>query len=311
MRNVLVTGANGFVGSAVFQHLTNQGWNVRGAVRDNPAHASVKVGAIDGNTNWQPALLGCEVVIHLAARTHVMHENAASPLPLYRAVNTDATLNLAIQAATAGVRRFVFISTVKVNGEQGVFSPDDTPAPKDAYAVSKFEAEQGLFRLGQETGMEIVIIRPPLIYGPGVKGNFAVMINWVRKGVPLPFGAVHNRRSLLALDNLVDFIALCADREKSSQAANQVFLLADGEDVSTAELLRKVAHAYNKQARLLSVPMSWMRWGARLLGKEAVADRLLGSLLVNSSKARDLLNWRPVVSMDEQLKKMARNAENI
>lgn len=311
MPNVLVTGANGFVGSAVFQHLRNQGWNVRGAVRDNPAHASVKVGDIDGNTNWQLALSDCETVIHLAARTHVMSENAASPLTLYRVVNTDATLNLAAQSAALGVRRFVFISTIKVNGEHGSFSPDDIPAPQDAYAVSKFEAEQGLFRLGQETGMEIVIIRPPLIYGPGVKGNFAAMIGWIRKGVPLPFGAVHNQRSLVALDNLVDFIALCADREKSPQAANEVFLISDGEDVSTAELLRKVARAYDRQVRLLSMPMSWLSWGARLLGKEAVADRLLGSLLVDSGKAHVLLNWHPVVSIDEQLKKMARNVESI
>jgi nucleoside-diphosphate-sugar epimerase len=182
------------------------------------------------------------------------------------------------------------------------------PAPQDAYAISKWEAEQGLMAIARETGMGVVIIRPPLVYGLDVKGNFAKLVQWVRKGIPLPFGALQNRRSLLALDNLVSFIALCADPAKSPKAANEVFLISDGEDVSTAELLRRVARAYGTKAHLIPVPPAWLRFGARLLGKSAVADRLLGSLVIDSSKARELLGWRPVVTMDEQLQKMARDA---
>jgi nucleoside-diphosphate-sugar epimerase len=240
-----------------------------------------------------------------------MKDKTVDPLAEYRMVNVAGTLALARQAAEAGVRRFVFISSIKVNGELTLsgrsFLPDDTPAPEDAYAISKLEAERGLMAISRDTGIEIVIIRPPLVYGPGVKGNFAAMIRWIRRGVPLPLGAVHNRRSLVALANLVDFIVLCADRERSPRAANEVFLIADGEDVSTTELLRKVARAYGGKPRLLPVPARWMRFAAGLLGKGAVADRLLGSLVVDSLKARDLLGWRPVISMNEQLQKMAQH----
>jgi nucleoside-diphosphate-sugar epimerase len=219
------------------------------------------------------------------------------------------TLNLARQAAAYGVKRFVFLSSVKVNGECTLngcaFRAADIPAPEDAYGISKLEAEQGLMDLARETGMEVVIIRPPLVYGPGVKGNFASLVRWVRKGIPLPLGVVHNKRSLVALENLVDFIALCADPERSKLAANEVFLISDGEDVSTNGLLRKVANAYSVAPRLMPIPVLWIRTVARLLGKRAVADRLLGSLVVDSSKAWDLLGWKPVVSMDEQLKNMA------
>ncbi|MGQ9862809.1 MAG: NAD-dependent epimerase/dehydratase family protein, partial [Thiobacillaceae bacterium] len=269
--------------------------------------SEVVVGEIDSATDWSAALAGCDAIVHLAARTHVMRETAADPLALYRATNTEATLNLARQAALAGVKRLVFLSSIKVNGEgrETPYRETDVPAPEDAYARSKWEAEQGLRALARETGMEVVIIRAPLVYGPGVKGNFAKLVRWVRKGVPLPLGAVHNRRSLLALDNLVDFIALCADRERAPQAANEVFLLSDGEDVSTSELLRKVARAYGVKPRLLPVHASLM-WGlANALGMRALACRLLGSLVVDSSKARALLGWRPAVSMDEQLRKMA------
>lgn len=218
-------------------------------------------------------------------------------------------LALARQAAGTGVHRFVYISSVKVNGERTAsntaFHVGDTPVPEDAYGMSKYEAEQGRMALARDTGMEVVIIRPPLVYGPGVKGNFASLVRGVRKGIPLPLGAVHNKRSLVALENLVDFIAVCADPERSPRAANEVFLISDGDDFSTTELLRKVAKAYHVAPCLLPIPVSWIKTVAGFLGKSDVADRLLGSLVVDSSKARELLGCKPVVSMDMQLKKMA------
>ena len=314
---ILVTGANGFVGKPLCRSLLAGGHGVRGALRRSRASLpegieTVVVGEIGRVTDWGAALQGVEAGVHLAARGHVMRDEAADPLAEFRRVNVEGTLNLARQAAEAGVRRFVFLSSIKVNGEttrEGApFRADDPPAPEDPYAVSKREAEDGLLALARETGMAVVIVRPPLVYGPGVKGNFASLVHWVRKGIPLPFGALENRRSLVALDNLVSFIALCADPAKSPQAANEVFLISDGEDVSTPELLRRVARAHGAQARLIPVPPAWMRLGARLLGKSAVADRLLGTLAIDSSKARERLGWRPVVTMDEQLQKMAHDA---
>ncbi|MDO7597788.1 MAG: NAD-dependent epimerase/dehydratase family protein, partial [Pseudomonadota bacterium] len=226
----------------------------------------------------------------------------------FRRLNVDGTLNLARQAADAGVKRFVFISSIKVNGEMTLvaqpFKADDNFLPTDPYGLSKYEAEQGLLAIAKETGMEVVIIRPPLVYGPGVKANFSAMMKWIDKGLPLPFGTIHNQRSLVALDNLVDFIALCADRKKSYKAANEVFLISDGEDVSTTTLLQKVARAFGKKPRLIPVPVGLMIFAAKLIGKGDIANRLFGSLQVDSSKARDLLGWQPVVTMDEQLAKM-------
>lgn len=253
-----------------------------------------------------------DVVVHAAARAHIMRDEVADPLQEYRKVNRDATLALARLAAEAGVKRFVFVSTVKVNGELTlpgkIFKPDDVNIPADPYGLSKYEAELGLLQIAKETGMEVVIIRPPLVYGAGVKGNFASMVNWMNKSIPLPLGAVHNKRSLVALDNLVDFIALCADREKSSKAANEVFLISDGEDVSTTQLLKKVSNALGKKNLLIPVPVFLMRFVAKLLGKGAVADRLLGNLQVDSSKARELLGWTPLVTMDEKLAKIVQAA---
>jgi len=231
----------------------------------------------------------------------------------FRKVNRDATLVLARLAAESGVKRFIFLSSIKVNGEvtrpNHPFTPDDVYVPDDPYGLSKYEAEQGLLALAQETSLEVVIIRPPLVYGPGVKANFLSMMKWVGRSIPLPFGAIHNQRSLIALDNLVSFISLCADREKSPNAANQVFLIADGEDVSSTQLVKKVRQAFNihtpsvKQAWLLPIPVFIMSFVAKFLGKGAVANRLFGSLQVDSSKARDLLGWKPVITMDEQLQK--------
>jgi nucleoside-diphosphate-sugar epimerase len=315
MEIVLVTGASGFVGSAVLHLLIVKGWAVRGAYRHGvpsilPAGVhGIVTGDLDAEQDWSVALEGVSTVVHTAARVHMMQDAASDSLTEYRRVNVKGTLNLAHQAGAAGVKRFVFLSSVKVNGEFTSggrrFRADDVSAPEDSYGLSKLEAEQGLMALARETGMEVVIIRSPLVYGPGVKGNFASMVRWVQKGIPLPLGAVHNQRSLLALENLVDFIALCADPERSQRAVNEIFLVSDGEDVSTTELLRRVARAYGVETRLLPVPAHYIHAAATILGKGAVADRLLGSLVVDNAKARELLGWTPVISMDEQLQKMA------
>jgi nucleoside-diphosphate-sugar epimerase len=304
---VLVTGANGFVGLRLCQYLIAIGREVVPAVRRRTDIPNEKI--LTSDAEWTSALAGCDVVVHLAGRAHVMNDEFDDPIAEYRRVNVQHTLALARRAACTGVHRFVYISSVKVNGERTAsntaFHVVDTPEPADAYGTSKYEAEQDLMALARETGMEVTIIRPPLVYGPGVKGNFASLVRGVRKGIPLPLGAVHNKRSLVALENLVDFIAACADPERSPRAANEVFLISDGEDVSTTELLRKVANAYDVAPRLMPIPVLWIQTVARLFGKRAVADRLLDSLVVDSSKARGLLGWKPVVSMDEQLKMMA------
>ena len=307
---ILVTGATGFVGQALVGGLREAAYDIRACSRrtDIAFHRSVnlfQIGELSKNSDWRHALHDADVVIHLAARVHVMSENAEGPLAKFREVNAFATLNLARQAAEAGVKRFIFISSIKVNGEltEGEpFKSGDKFVPTDPYGLSKYEAEQGLLALAKETGMEVVVIRPPLVYGPGVRANFASMMKWVNKGVPLPLGAIHNQRSLVALDNLVNFIIYCIDHPK---ARNEVFLISDGEDVSTTELLHKVAKAFGKRAFLLPVPVSWMIFAAKFVGKADVANRLFGSLQVDSSKARVLLGWKPVITMDGQLKKTA------
>jgi len=261
------------------------------------------VDGIDAETDWRGSMSDGDVVIHLAARVHIMNDDSTDPLSEFRKVNTEGTLNLARQASESGVKRFIYLSSIKVNGESTKagesFSPDDEFISDDPYGLSKYEAEQDLLALAAETGMEVVIIRPPLVYGPGVKANFSSMMKWVNKGVPLPFGAVHNKRSLVALDNLVDFIIHCISHPK---AANEVFLISDGYDVSTTELLQKVAKAFGKRAFLIPVPVSLMKFAARLLGKGDVSDRLFGSLQVDSSKVLELLGWKPVITMDDELK---------
>jgi UDP-glucose 4-epimerase len=227
---------------------------------------------------------------------------------LYKSVNTDATLNLARQAASADVKRFIFLSSIKVNGEateQGApFSAISTPAPVDPYGVSKLEAERGLFALAHSTGMEVVVVRPVLVYGPNVKGNFERMVNWVERGIPLPLGAIRNLRSMVGIDNLVDFLTAIISHPS---AKNQVFLVSDGEDLSTTSLLRKTARALGKSARLIPVPQSLLVAAARLLGKSDVALRLCGSLQVDITKARTVLGWSPRYTVDEQLERYARS----
>lgn len=311
---ILLTGATGFIGRAISAALLANGTSLVASVRAWHGQATpaaeglrwVAVGDINALTDWQAPLVDVHTIVHCAARAHVLREQATDALAAFREVNVAGTLRLAQQAAEAGVQRFVFLSSIGVNGNQTHVPFDEAapPHPHDAYAVSKLEAEQALLALAAQTGMEVVIIRPPLVYGPGAPGNFASLVRWVHRGLPLPLGSVHNRRSFVALENLVSLVLLCADRERSRLAANQVFVVADGEDVSTSTLLRKVARAAGRPSRLLPVPASWLRAGASLLGKRAVADRLLGNLQVDATKARTLLGWRPVVTMDEQLAKM-------
>ena len=304
----LVTGASGFVGRPLCAELVNRGFTVRTALRSAAAEMadfpSVSVGAICATTDWRMALDEVDVVVHLAARVHVMHDTALDPLTAFRATNVSATLNLARQALACGVSRFVFVSSVKVNGEYTsaghAFSETDTPNPQDAYAVSKHEAEMGLRQLAAGTCMQLVIIRPPLVYGSGVKANFAALMRAVQRGWPLPLGAVHNRRSLVALDNLLDFIVTCVSHP---QAANQTFFVSDGHDLSTADLVRGLARGVGMSARLVPVPVWALRAGAALLGQGGAVQRLCDNLQVDISKAHQVLGWTPPVSVDEGLRR--------
>lgn len=306
---ILITGATGFVGKAVTKTLLSLNYHVVATVRSEKNSLplglqKIIVDNLSATTNWSSAFETVSVVIHSAARAHVMSDTATNPAAEFCKVNTDGTLRLARQAAKAGVKRFIFISSIKVNGEKtkpdNPFRPDSNFISKDPYGLSKYNAERGLLALAQEMEMEVVIIRPPLVYGPGVQANFASMMGWIKKGRLLPLGtAVHNKRSLIALENLVNFIIHCIDHPK---AANEIFLISDGEDVSTSELIRKVAKAFNKKILLLPVPITWMKFIAKLINKEEMINRLFDSLQVDSSKARDLLGWKPIISMDDQLK---------
>jgi nucleoside-diphosphate-sugar epimerase len=307
----LVTGAHGFVGKALCAELARRGHAVRMASRSAGAGAeglaqAVVVASVDADTKWSAALSEQDVVIHLAARVHVMNDRSADPLAEFRKVNVAGTLNLARQAAAAGIKRFVFVSSVKVNGEFTLpgraFTESDVPAPQDAYGVSKHEAESGLRQIALDTGMELVIIRPPLVYGPGVKANFSALMRAVRRGWPLPLGMVHNQRSLVALDNLVDFIVICAAHP---QAAGQTFLVSDGHDLSSAELVRGLARAAGVSARLLPVPLWCLHAAAALAAKGDALQRLCGNLQLDISKARSLLGWEPAVSVEEGLRRAA------
>lgn len=306
MRRILVIGASGFVGGALFRKL--QGTDEVAGSSRAARPGLVRSPSLEEGGDWRPLLEGRDVVVHAAARVHVMKERACEPLRAYRAVNVAGTLAVAHQAAQAGVRRFVFISSIKVNGEQtppgGAFAADDSPAPADPYGVSKAEAEAQLIALARRSAMEVVIVRPPLIYGPGATANFLSMMRWLARGIPLPLGAIeHNRRSLVALDNLLDLLTICLDHPA---AANRIFLAADGEDLSTTGLLRRLAVAMGVPARLLPVPPWALVAGAAAAGRQAVVQRLCGSLQVDIAKTRDLLGWTPPVSVDEGLRRAAR-----
>lgn len=316
MRKILVTGASGFVGTALVDRLaTHPDFTPRAVTRHENQHLSpaidaVQISGLTSDVDWNAALQGIDAVVHAAARVHVMKDTSTDPLIEFRRVNVDGTLNLARQAAKSGVKRFVFISSIKVNGEGTLFDKpyraEDPPAPADPYGVSKMEAEKELLQLAKETGIDVVIIRPPLVYGPGVKANFASMLKWLDRCAILPFGAVNNRRSFISLDNLIDFIVTSINHP---EAANHVFLVSDGEDVSTTELLKKTADAMGKKTLLLPVPVGIMRFVSKLLGKENVTDRLFGSLQVDISKAKKMLGWTPPLSVDEGLLRTVRGAK--
>jgi nucleoside-diphosphate-sugar epimerase len=310
---VLVTGANGFLGDALVAELSLQSNEVAVAVRS--PHSNVRanksafvVGDISANTDWRQAVASVDAIVHLAARVHVMRETADDPMAEFRRVNTDGTLNLARQAAAAGVRRFVFVSSVGVNGkatESGTaFTEADVPSPYDAYTLSKYEAEVGLRALAQTTRMEMVIVRPTLVYGRGAPGNFRRLTRLVAKDRLLPLASITNRRSLLGIDNFVNFIWICI---KHSAAANETFLVSDGEDLSTPDLIRRLSIAMNRKERLVGVPVPLLWAAAAMLGKRDEAQRICGSLQVDISKARTLLRWHPPVSVDEGLRRSIAN----
>lgn len=321
---MLITGAAGFVGRYLVDYLYSQfpGMELRLAVRhpldrlEIPAvllpGAIEVVGDINPHTYWVDVLAGVDIVIHLAARVHFMNDLASDPLLEYRNSNALATIHLSQEAAKAGVKRFIYLSSIKVNGEETnlgkPYSQDSVPVPIDPYGISKWEAERGLEKVCLQTGMEFVVIRPPLVYGPGVKANFRKLMSLVAKGVPLPLGAVHNQRSMLALGNLVSFIS---EAMINPLAANQCFLLSDGEDVSTTQLLRLLAKGMSRQIFLLPIPVFILRAIAQVLGASATADRLLGSLQIDSSKARQLLNWQPPLSVEEGITLAAKDYLNV
>lgn len=308
MHSVLITGATGFVGRSLCENLLMRRMRVRGTVRIveplAPLPTGVEVVPMDSigpETDWAEALTGVDTVVYLAARVHVMDETARDALALYRQVNVAGTERLAEMAAAAGARRFVFLSSVKVHGEESAepYSEESIPAPLDPYGLSKWEAEQALGRIAQKTGLEMVILRPPLVYGPGVKANFLNLMKIVARGIPLPLASIDNRRSLIYLGNLVDAIFTAVTHPR---AAGRTYLVSDGEDVSTPELVRRIATALCRSSQLMPVSPALMRLAGRLTGKTAVVDRLLGSLVVDSGKIRQELGWRPPFSMAEGLR---------
>lgn len=302
----LVTGANGFVGSALVAALHQRSQFVRCAVRALTDQCdeteSAVVGNIDGQTDWRDVLCGIDVVIHLAARVHVMRETAVDPLAEFLEVNLHGTVNLARQAVRAGVKRLVYVSSIKVNGESTEaqpFSESDNPNPQGPYAVSKWQAEQALQRIAQETGLEVVIVRPPLIYGSGVKGNFIKLLAAIDKGIPLPLAGARNPRSLLYVGNLADALITCATHPA---AVGKTYLVCDGEDVSAASLTEKIAQALNRKSRSFYLPPCLLRFAASVMGRSNQIDRLLGSLRVNDKKIRSELAWVPPYTMEHGLK---------
>ena len=304
-QQVLVTGATGFVGRVVCQHLADAGIEVRKTLRssqDNQLNSCV-VGEIDDKTDWTQALAEIDSIVHLAARVHVMKDNSADPLSEFRKVNLDGTVNLARQAAQAGVRRLIFISSIKVNGEKTEgqdFTENDDPAPQDPYGISKFEAEQELRQIAGRTGLEVVILRPPLMYGPLVKANFYQLMNAIYRGWPLPLGIIHNQRSLLYVNTFADAIRVCLTHPNAS---GKTFLVSDDTSISTADLVTKLGYFLQRTPRLLNVPVAWVKLGGKCLGKSAVIERLTSSLVVNSSKIRQELDWTSPDSFEAGMQK--------
>ena len=308
---VLVTGAGGFVGSALCARLAERGYRVRAATRSalqGSLPSSVQgivIGDIGPQTDWTSAVEGADAVVHLAARVHMLRDTAADPLAEYHRINVDGTRSLALAALRGSVRRFIFLSSAKVHGERSVrpFQADDEPAPADAYAVSKLAAEMELQQTLAGSATQWTIVRPPLVYGPGVRANFLRLMSAVMRGVPLPLGAIENRRSLIYLGNLVDALQACIERPG---AEGRTLLVSDGEDLSTPELVRRLAAALGRPARLLPVPVALLRLAGFLTGKSPALNRLVDSLQVDSAAIRNALNWAPPYSVDQGLGETAR-----
>ncbi len=307
----LITGANGFVGRALCVELERRGYLVRGAVRELSRAAGlpgeiVALGDIGADTDWSSALARVDAVVHLAARVHVMREKASQPLTAFRAVNVVPTERLARAAAMHGVKRFVYVSSIKVNGESTADKPflsDDVPDPQDAYAISKWEGEQVLWRVAKETGLEVTVARLPLVYGPGVRGNFLRLLKLIERGVPLPLASIDNRRSMIYIGNLADALIACAAHPA---AAGNAYLVSDGEDVSTPQLIGELARLLGKSARLWPFPSALLRSMGRLIGKAAEVERLISSLQVDSSRIRTELEWMPPFTVAQGLAETVR-----
>jgi nucleoside-diphosphate-sugar epimerase len=306
---VMVTGATGFIGRALCASLAANGYDVVAASRQvgmplSAGMRAVQVPEIGAETDWNDALEGCAYIVHCAGMAQVSRGRDADTLSRYRSVNLEGTVRLAEQAAAQGVRRFVFFSSILVMGsytEMGQpFTADDQCEPLESYAISKWEAERALFEVARKHAMELVVIRPPLVYGPGVSGNFKRLMQCVRAGFPLPLGAVHNLRSMVGMENLLHFTLCCLQHPA---AANQVYLVSDGEDLSTTQLLQKIGLALHRPARLFAVPGHWMMAGAGMLGMGDMARRLLGSLQADIGKNREMLGWKPPVSVDAGLQR--------
>lgn len=308
---MLVTGATGFIGARLCAKLSGDGVAVLAAVRSEfvgnrlAGVQYLSVGSVGPVTEWGGVLGGVDTVVHLAARVHVMRESSADPMAEFRRVNVAGTERLAMQAANAGVRRLVFVSSIGVNGARTVavpFSEQDPPRPHSPYSMSKWEAEQRLREIASETGLEVVIVRPPLVYGPGTKGNFLSLLKWVKRGVPLPLGACTNKRTLVGLGNMVDLLERCVS---DPRAAGQTFLAGDAEDLSTPELIRRVALALDRPARLIAVSPVLLKAAARVVGRAGTYEQLCESLQVDIGHARRVLGWEPPVSVDEELARTA------
>lgn len=313
-RTVLITGATGFVGRKLVSEMENlKKWNLRLAVRNQKkveSHQIFAIDNLDGHTCWEGAFTDCEVVVHLAGRAHQLKDSAKDPYQAFMVVNAEGTLNLARQASDAGVKRFIYISSIAVHGvetTEKALTEKDVLNPVTPYGISKMKAEEGLRDLAHKTEMEVVVIRPPLVYAEDAPGNFKRLLSLVDKNLPLPFGRVFNKRSLVSRENLVSFIVHCLD---NPLARNETFLIADGEDVSTPEMMQLLSQGMGKKVRMLPVPSALLKWGSQLLGKEAIYQQLCGNLQLDSSKARDYLKWVPVGKVKSSLVSVGKRYKN-